>query len=70
VDSKTQKKIANSNVTTGSPDADFSECAMAKSYAPDKLTFKDNVVLTIKILAIAGSLLAALWGLSAWTSAT
>ena len=36
--------------------------------APRKLTFAENSVLTVKVLAGAGLVLAALWGLSLWTS--
>ncbi len=37
-------------------------------HKPRKLTFAQNVILTIKILAVAGFVLTALWGLSLWTS--
>ncbi len=38
-------------------------------YTPRNLTFAQNVVLTIKVLADAGLLIASLWGLTLWTSA-
>jgi len=37
-------------------------------HVPGKLTFAQNVIGTIKVLAIAGLLIAALWGLDLWTS--
>ena len=37
-------------------------------HAPRKLTFRENAILTIKVLAIAGLLIAALWGISLWNS--
>jgi hypothetical protein len=37
-------------------------------HAPRKLTFSENVLLTIKVLAIAGLLTAALWRISLWNS--
>ncbi len=37
--------------------------------APRKLTFAENVVLTVKVLVVAGLVLASLWGLSLWTAA-
>jgi hypothetical protein len=40
------------------------------SYAPRNLTFAENAILTIKVLAGAGLVIAAIWGLSLWTSAT
>lgn len=38
------------------------------AHAPRKLTFAENVILTIKILGGFGLLGAALWGISLWTS--
>ena len=35
-------------------------------YAPRKMTFAENVILTIKVLAGFGLLGAALWGISLW----
>lgn len=37
-------------------------------HAPRKLTFAENVILTVKVLAVAGLLLVTLWGLSLLTS--
>jgi hypothetical protein len=39
-------------------------------HAPHKLTFRENVILTVKVLAIAGLLIAALWGISLWNAAS
>ena len=38
-------------------------------HAPRKLTFAENLIVTIKILAGFGLLGAALWGIELWTSA-
>jgi hypothetical protein len=38
-------------------------------HAPRKLTFSENVVLTLKLLAILGCLGAAIWGIEIWTAA-
>ena len=37
-------------------------------HAPRKLTFAENVILTLKVLAILGLIGAALWGANHWTS--
>ena len=37
-------------------------------YEPRRLTFGENVKLTIKVLAGAGALIASLWGLDLLTS--
>ena len=37
-------------------------------YAPRKLTFAENALLTVKVLAGAGLVLATMWGLSLWKS--
>jgi hypothetical protein len=42
--------------------------AADERYAPRKLTFADNAVLTVKVLAGARLVLAAMLGLSVWTS--
>lgn len=39
------------------------------SFAPRRLTFSENLILTIKVLAAGGLLFASLWGLKLWTSA-
>ena len=39
-------------------------------YAPRKITFAENVILTIEVLAGFGLLGATLWGITLWTSAT
>ena len=41
----------------------------AHEYAPRRLTFAENAILTIKVLAVGGLLFALLWGLNVWTSA-
>jgi len=41
----------------------------AEDYAPRKTTFAGNLILTIKLLAIAGATFAALWGIDQWNSA-
>ena len=40
----------------------------AENFAPRKMTFADNLILTIKVFAILGVILMALWGLDHWTS--
>ena len=40
----------------------------ANAHAPRKMTFAENVLLTIKVLGTIGLLGAALWGMSLWTS--
>ena len=42
----------------------------AENYAPRKMTFADNLILTIKIFAIAGAILAAVWGIAGWQSSS
>jgi hypothetical protein len=37
-------------------------------HAPRKLTFAQNVILTVKVLGGAALILAALWGANQWTS--
>ena len=37
-------------------------------HMPGKLTFAQNVIGTIKVLAIAALVIAVLWGLDLWTS--
>jgi len=39
------------------------------AYAPRRLTFAENVKLTIKVVAGGGLLIALLWGLNLWVSA-
>jgi len=41
----------------------------AGAHAPRQMTFGENIVLTIKVLAGFGLLGAALWGINLWTSA-
>ena len=40
----------------------------AETPAPRPMTFADNVILTIKLLAGFGLLGAALWGINLWTA--
>lgn len=35
---------------------------------PRKLTFAENAILTLKVLAVAAGILLALWGAKLWTS--
>jgi hypothetical protein len=39
-----------------------------KAHAPRHLTLAENAVLTVKVLAVAGVILAVLWGIDAWTT--
>jgi hypothetical protein len=49
---------------------DVSEDAPADSaHAPRALTFAENIVLTLKVLAGLGLLGAALWAVNLWTAA-
>ena len=64
--------ISKPGMKSGVPDAsdgpDFG-AGMAEDHAPRKMTIAENVILTIKILAAAALLIAALWGINHWTSA-
>src|SRR5262249_45828849 len=42
------------------------EAGAVHDHAPKKLTFAENLRLTIKVFAIAGLILAALWGANHW----
>ena len=42
---------------------------VSEDHRPRKMTLAENVILTIKILAIAGLIMASLWGISYGTSA-
>ena len=42
---------------------------VAEDHEPRKMTLAETVILTIKILAIAGLIMASLWGTSYWKSA-
>jgi hypothetical protein len=42
--------------------------AAADDITPRKLTFGENAVLTVKVLVVAGLILAALWGLNVWVT--
>jgi hypothetical protein len=37
-----------------------------REYAPRKLTFSENVILTVKVLVVFGLLGAAMWGVMVW----
>ena len=37
-------------------------------HAPRKLTLAENIILTIKILAVAGVVIGMIWGVNLWTS--
>ena len=40
-----------------------------EAHAPRKLTFAENAILTVKVLAGFGLMGAALWGISLWNNA-
>ena len=61
---KTTKNISTSVIDTGST----AVLEDAGDHTPRKLTFAENLILTIKVLAIAGLIMAALWGANHWTS--
>lgn len=42
---------------------------VSTDHAPRKLTATENLILTLKVLAGAAVVLAALWGANQWTSA-
>jgi hypothetical protein len=50
------------------PQQDVPACDVIQDHAPRHLSFAENVILTIKVLAGAGLVLAALWGMNVWTS--
>ena len=60
------ESIKKTNVSE--PAADLAR-SVAEDYAPRKLTLAENVMLTIKILVVAGLIMAAFWGFNQWTSA-
>jgi len=41
---------------------------LADDHAPRKMTFRENVILTIKVLAVLGLLGTVLLGINFWTS--
>ncbi len=45
------------------------EPALLEAHAPRELSFRENVILTIKVFAIIGLAGAVIWGLNHWTSA-
>jgi hypothetical protein len=47
-----------------------SNASLDEQHLPRKLSFAENVMLTIKVLLGFGALGAALWGLSLWKSAS
>jgi hypothetical protein len=51
---------------TNTPKSDAADVGAERM--PRKLSFAENVVLTVKVLAGFGLLGAALWGVSLWTS--
>ena len=57
-----------SGATATSNGPDFAG-GVAEDHGPRKMTRTENVILTIKILAIAGLIMASLWGISYWKSA-
>ncbi len=44
------------------------EVESSHAHAPRNLTFAENAILTVKVLAGFGLLGSILWGLNAWTS--
>jgi len=68
---KRTKNVSTSGMEPGSvttsEDASF-EADIATNHAPRKMTFTENVILTIKVLAVAGFIMASLWGVNQWTS--
>ena len=59
---------ATNETQTRAPEAEANDSANL-DHAPRKLTFAENVILTMKVLAIAGLLIATLWGMNLWTTA-
>jgi hypothetical protein len=53
----------------GSQLVEVESASATHAHTPRKMTFVENVVLTIKVLAGFGILGAVLWGMSLWTSA-
>jgi len=45
-----------------------SDEAAVEDYAPRKVTLAENLMLSLKIAAIAGVVFAAFWGIEQWTS--
>ena len=43
--------------------------AESDPYAPRKLSFAENAILTVKVLGALGVIGAAIWGFNFWTSA-
>ena len=41
----------------------------AKDHAPRKMTLAANLILTVKLLAGAGAMFAAFWGIDQWAGA-
>jgi hypothetical protein len=58
---------AQQQAESGAPEQQKSE-APNVDHVPRKLTFAQNVIGTIKVLAIAGLVIAALWVLDLWAS--
>ena len=50
------------------PPEDAQSQSIIHDHAPQKLSFVENVILTIKVLTVAAVVLAALWGINVWTS--
>ena len=59
--------VMKTGSTSVSEDAGF-DAGMAGDHTPRKMTFTENLILTIKVLAIVGLIMAALWGANHWTS--
>jgi hypothetical protein len=48
--------------------AETEDAAAIDAYTPRKVTFAENVILTIKVFSVLGMVGAALWGMNLWTS--
>jgi hypothetical protein len=63
----TRKRMMPGQGETRSAEAEVD--GATEVYAPRKMTFAENLILTIKVLAGFGLLGAALWGISLWKAA-
>ncbi|HEY2016545.1 MAG TPA: hypothetical protein VGH38_23740 [Bryobacteraceae bacterium] len=46
------------------------EMEVTDPHAPRQLTLAQNVILTVKVLAVLGVIFAVLWGINTWTTAS
>lgn len=62
---------AKDEMNTGARvDNSTSDVAVADPHAPRKMTFAENLILTIKVLAVLGLIGAAIWGIRLWKAAS